>query len=44
MWLEIFRLLSKDNLQRQALQECHEMLDMCNEMVSASVDSGPRYA
>ena len=39
MWRDILRLLSKDNLQKQALQECHEMLDMCAEMVSASVES-----
>ncbi|MEE9229091.1 MAG: PhoU domain-containing protein [Acidobacteriota bacterium] len=39
MWRDIFRLLSKDNLQKQALEECHEMLDICNQMVSASVES-----
>jgi phosphate uptake regulator len=39
VWRDILRLLSKDNLQKQALQECHEMLDMCAEMVSASVES-----
>lgn len=35
----IFKLLSRDNLQAQALAECHEMLDICEEMVSASVES-----
>ena len=39
MWRDIIRLLSKDNLQKQALQECHQMLDICNEMVAASVES-----
>jgi phosphate uptake regulator len=39
MWREILKLLSKDNLQVQALNECYEMLDMCHEMVMASVDS-----
>lgn len=39
MWRDIFRLLSKDDLQKQALRECHEMLDMCHEMVTASVES-----
>lgn len=36
---EILRLLSKDNLQVQALSECYEMLDLCDTMVRASVDS-----
>ena len=39
MWREILKLLGKSNLQKQALQECHEMLDICAEMVRASVDS-----
>jgi len=39
MWREILKLLGKDNLQKQALQECHEMLDICAEMVRASVNS-----
>ncbi len=36
---EILKLLSKDNLQVQAMTECFEMVDMCHEMVTASVDS-----
>ena len=36
---EFLKLLSKDNLQVQALAECYEMLDMCQEMVDASVQS-----
>ena len=36
---EILKLLSKDNLQVQALTECYEMLDLCHEMVVASVKS-----
>jgi phosphate uptake regulator len=39
MWRDIIRLLSKDNLQKQALQECLQMLDICSEMVAASVKS-----
>ena len=39
MWRDIIRLLSKDNLQKQALQECNHMLDLCNQMVDASVES-----
>ena len=39
MFREILRLLSKDNLQVQALHECYEMLDMSYKMVRASVDS-----
>jgi Na+/phosphate symporter len=35
----IFKLLSRDNLQAQALAECHEMLDICEEMIVASVES-----
>lgn len=36
---EILKLLSKDNLQVQALAECYEMLDLCHTMVEASVKS-----
>jgi phosphate transport system protein len=36
---DILKLLSKDNLQVQALTECYEMLDLCHEMFHASVDS-----
>ncbi len=36
---EILKLLSKDNLQVQALSECYEMVDMCHTMVGASVES-----
>ena len=39
MFREILRILSKDNLQVQALHECYEMLDMSYNMVRASVDS-----
>ena len=36
---DILKLLSKDNLQVQALSECYEMLDICHKMVHASVRS-----
>ena len=36
---DILKLLSKDNLQVQALSQCYEMLDMCQTMVKASVES-----
>ncbi len=36
---QILQLLSRDNLQVQALSECYEMLDMCHTMVTASVES-----
>jgi len=39
MFREIFKLLAKDNLMKQALEECHEMLDTCSEMVQASIES-----
>ena len=39
MFKEIFKLLGKDNLQKQALQECYEMVDICHAMVFASVES-----
>jgi phosphate transport system protein len=39
MFRDILKLLSKDNLMEQALQECHEMADICHEMVVASVES-----
>jgi len=43
VWREILKLLGKDNLQTQALRECHDMLEICNEMVVASVDSLRRH-
>jgi phosphate transport system protein len=36
---EIIRLLKRDNLMVQALNECYEMVDLCREMVKASVES-----
>ena len=39
MFKEILKLFGKDNLQVQALNECYEMLDICHEMVLASVES-----
>jgi len=36
---EILKLLRRDNLQAQALQECNEMLDVCQRMVLASIES-----
>lgn len=36
---EILQLLNKDNLQVQALAECYEMLDLCQTMVHASIES-----
>ena len=39
MFREIFKLLAKDNLQVQALNQCYEMVDICHEMVLASVES-----
>jgi phosphate uptake regulator len=39
MFREILNLLRKDNLQAQALTECHEMIDVCHRMVMASIDS-----
>ncbi len=36
---DILKLLSRDNLQVQALSECYEMLDLCYTMVQASVES-----
>ena len=39
MFKEIFKLLGKGNLQKQALQECYEMVDICHAMVFASVES-----
>jgi phosphate uptake regulator len=36
---DILKLLSKDNLQVQALSECYQMLDMSHTMVKASVES-----
>lgn len=39
MFREIFKLLAKDNLQVQALNQCHEMVDICHSMVLASVES-----
>ena len=39
MLREILNLLSKDNLQAQALDQCYEMLDLCDKMVPAAVTS-----
>ena len=39
MLREILQLLSKDNLQVQALTECYGMVDLCHEMVGASIES-----
>ena len=39
MLRDILQLLRKDNLQAQALQECHEMLDLCRGMVDAAVET-----
>lgn len=39
MLREIIQLLKKDNLQAQALAECHEMLELCRIMIDASVES-----
>ena len=39
MLKDILRLLHRDNLQVQALQECCEMAEMCRLMVRESVDS-----
>ncbi|MFQ5843992.1 MAG: PhoU domain-containing protein [Planctomycetota bacterium] len=39
MWRQILKMLTKDDLQVQALNECYEMLDLCHEMVTASVES-----
>lgn len=36
---EILRLLSKDNLQVQALAQCYEMIDLSKGMVEASAES-----
>ena len=36
---EFLKLLSRDNLQVQALAACYEMLDLCQKMVDASVKS-----
>jgi Na+/phosphate symporter len=39
MFKEIRKLLGRDNLQKQALNECYEMVDLCHTMVLASVES-----
>ena len=39
MLREILQLLSRDNLQVQALSECYEMIDICDEMLRAAVES-----
>ncbi len=39
MFKEIFKLLGRDSLQKQALHECYEMVDICRSMVLASVES-----
>lgn len=36
---EILNLLRRDNLLAQALDECHEMLALCNTMVHSAIDS-----
>ena len=36
MLREILKLLSRDNLQVQALSECYQMIDMCDEMMRAA--------
>lgn len=36
---EILKLLNRDNLQVQALSQCYEMVDLCESMVDASVQS-----
>lgn len=36
---DILNLLSKDSLQVQAMSACYEMLDICHQMVTASVKS-----
>lgn len=36
---EFLKLLSRDNLQVQALSECYEMLDICQKMIDNSVRS-----
>jgi len=36
---DILRLLSRNNLQVQALTECYDMLDICEQMIQASVES-----
>ena len=38
MLRDLINLLKKDDLQSQALAECHEMLAMCEEMVSTCVE------
>ena len=39
MLREILNLLRRDNLLAQALNECHEMLDLCHPMVHGAVNS-----
>jgi len=39
MFKQIFELFKSDSLYEQALQECHEMLDITKEMFNASVDT-----
>ena len=39
MFRDFFKLLGKGNLQKQALQECYEMADLCQKMAKASVES-----
>ena len=36
---EILKLLNRDNLQVQALSQSYEMIDLCQSMVNASVES-----
>lgn len=39
MFKEILNLLRRDNLLGQALEECHEMLGLCDTMVHSAIDS-----
>jgi phosphate uptake regulator len=39
MLRDFLKLLRKDDLQVQAMRECHEMLDLCQRMIDASVVS-----
>ena len=39
MFREILKLLRRDNLLAQALDECHEMLALCDTMVHRAIDS-----
>lgn len=39
MFREILKLLNRDNLHVQALSECYQMIDICDEMLRAAVES-----